>query len=157
MINYNELSLSDGAKYLPRIKNFVFKTVDEDHYFVTSSEYEELALCAEFRLADVADALSLLYFFVDDEDTIELLRTYANDIYLYGTYNSVTVCQMRVRGTVVHEIEHLEERTLRARIRTNLSDLIEGKLVRRCERILDLGQLFSFHPVQYAYRVYERG
>ncbi|MFZ2886708.1 MAG: hypothetical protein WA021_02695 [Minisyncoccia bacterium] len=105
---------------------------------------------------------------VSDLETLRLIGNTPKELYLYGAFNQVNVCQMRARGTITgplhrHDPEAIDCRTaMHARFvdrkpprwRTKRLDDAEAQ-----ERfaILETGQFYVFVPAAFAYSMYERG
>lgn len=164
MTNYKVLSIPEGVKFIQYVCNLIFKPINEEGFFVEPWENRELADCVEFRLDQANGLPTEILFFVDDEKLIHFLLNTKGQIYLFGAYNQVEVCQMRVKGTVTLEEDRPDIRIIRERLRAKISNKIikntnefsEKEVLDRF-KILDHGKLFCFHPEEYAYDWYERG
>lgn len=163
MSRYEVLTIAKGAKYMPKVWNFFFESIDNGEFFVTpwAKKATEVADCAEFRLSGSTPEI---LFFVLDEELARFLSSTHEQLYLFGAYNQVNVCQMRAKGTVTLEEAHPETEAIRERLRSKISarvgacvsKLSEQEAEKRFE-ILDRGKLFCFYPIEYAYAMYERG
>jgi hypothetical protein len=94
------------------------------------------------------------------------------EVFLYGAYNRITVCQMRVRGFLYSwkEERHKTEQA-KARLRTKINGECESDPVntlgsdgsfskeqlRKRLALIEIGTVFTFLPRSYAYAFYERG
>lgn len=113
MSRYTHLSVAEGRKYLPNVWNIFFKPLTDGNFFVEPWENCELRDCAEFQLGTGKDQLDEIFFFVADEKLISFLKETVGELYLFGAYNQVSVCQMRVRGAVTCEEGHPEAEQMR--------------------------------------------
>ena len=164
MTDYKVLPIHDGAKFMKKICNLIFKPINEKGFFVEPWENRELADCVEFRLDQANGLPAEILFFVSDKKIISFLLNTKGQIYLFGAYNQVYVCQMRAKGTIRLEEARPDIRIIRERLRAKISNKIETdpRVLSENEvqdrfRILDQGKLFCFHPEEYAYTTYERG
>ncbi len=161
---YKMLEMSKGPEYMRHVWNLVFKPLEEDAFFVQPHSSGALADCAEFWLNRENDASTGIYFFVNDTTLVDFLRNVGGQLYLYGAYNQVSVCQMRAKGSVTCEVDNPQIASIRERIRTRITNRINVSPNKLSEseardrfRIIDEGQFFCFRPVEYAYEGYERG
>ena len=164
MSSYKELKFADGTEFIQHVQNFFFKPIGEEEFFVEPWENRELADCAEFRFSQTTGLLTEILFFVCDEELVRFLLCTREQLYLFGAYNQVDVCQMRSLGIVTSEESHPEAYALRERLRAKILKKIIAPAIRLNEEeaqvrfdLLEKGKLFSFHPVNYAYAMYERG
>ena len=153
------MSAEEGRKFLPNTWSLFFKPFTEADFFVEPWENRELADCADFRMDS-----DEVFFFVTDEGSINFLKEVKGELYLFGAYNQVNVCQMRARGHVALAEGHPETE----QIRKNLRDRVESRVGARGHKldekeaeeryaILENGLLFRFLCSSYAYSMYERG
>ena len=164
MSRYKKLTISDGAKFMQHVWNFIFKPISEGEFFVEPWESRELADCAEFRLDNTKNLPSEILFFVNDEKLIHFLLSTREELYLFGANGQMQVCQMRLKGIVTSEETHPETDVIRECLRTRISKRILANISKISEqeaqnrfKILDHGKLFSFHPTEYAHASYDRG
>ena len=164
MSRYKILTSAKGAKYMSHIQNLIFKPIIEGEFFVEPWENRELADCAEFRLRRPNGFPAGILFFISDQKLADFLLDTLGQLYLFGAYNQVTVCQMRSKGTVTFENSPLEIGATRERLRAKITKRIGAQVNQlsaeeACVRfkILDRGRLFCFYPEEYAYAIYERG
>lgn len=161
MSRYTEMTAEEGRGFLPNVWNLFFKPFTEADFFVEPWENCELADCADFRMDS-----DEVFFFVTDEGLINFLKEVKGELFLFGAYNQINVCQMRARGHVAFEEGHSETEQIRKR----LHDAIQSRAgelprTRRLDRkeaeeryaILENGLLFRFLISSYAYSMYERG
>jgi len=164
MADYKELTLVDGTKFIQNVWNFFFKPTGDEAFFVEPWDNRELADCAEFRFDQMTGLLTEILFFVSEEELIRFLLSTRGQLYLFGAYNQVDVCQMRSLGIVTNEDSHSEASAIRERLRAKILKRITAT-VNKLDReevqarlaLLENGRLFSFRPVNYAYAMYERG
>jgi len=166
MLGYEKLTASDGAVYLQNVWNLLFKPLTEASFFIEPWHSGVPNDCVAFRLNPTKNAVSKIYFCVSNHETLDFLKRTRGEIYLYGAYNQIIVCQMRARGSVDCEEKNPEaekiKECLRAQARRKATkNSVVDKLSREelAERlkILDEGELFCFRPKSYAYATYERG
>ena len=163
MSRYKGLDASEGAKFMPSVWNLHFKPLGEDNYFVETWENRALADCAEFRLGSSSERSEIL-FFVKDEELVRFLEQAQEQMYLYGAYNQINVCQMRAKGSVAPLESHPDAEGIKQRLRAQIasrvgsfvSKLSDDEASERYE-ILNGGKMFCFRPVEYAYSGFERG
>ncbi len=141
------------------------KPLEEENYYVESWGNKALAECAEFRL-DPGDGTrgSEIYFFAKDEELVAFLTGSSGQLYLYGAAGQVNVLQMRVKGSMTleaasHEAQGIREhrRALITEKMGQLTDQYGRDRFKECIELIDTGQLFCFHPTEYAWSSYERG
>ncbi|HYF05574.1 MAG TPA: hypothetical protein VEA59_05365 [Patescibacteria group bacterium] len=161
---YTELSAEEGRIYLPSIVNLIFKPKNEPNFFVQPWENHALRDCAEFQLGREESAPDQLLFFVTDPELASALREETEELFLFGAYNQITVCQMRARGTVTLLKNYAQTEQLKLRLRAAIEVRIDSKLnkltrqeARERFEILEEGSLFCFRVNSYAYSFYDRG
>jgi hypothetical protein len=164
MTRYKSLTIRNGTKFIKKIQNLFFKELKDEEFFVEPWDNKELADCVEFRLNQTKGLPNEILFFVSDEEIIRFLSNTHGQLYLFGAYNQVSVCQMRAKGTVTLEDKRSDVRIIREHLRTKISmrivadpRIFSEKEVQDRFKILDQGVLFCFHPEEYAYDMYERG
>lgn len=163
MKQYKKLEVSEAVKFVPYIWSLHFKSLEKDDYFVEPWSNNAFADCVEFRLSLVEDKPSEIYFFVTDTELVNFL-TNTSKLYLYGAYGQVTVCQIQVKGCVTLEVDNSKDEDIRrcsrdritARINATVHGISEDEAKERF-KIIEKGQLFCFHPEEYAYSTYGRG
>lgn len=163
MSQYKVLEYPDGAKYMPKVWNFCFKPLKENDFWVEPWKNRALADCADFRLGASHKGSEIL-FFVKDSELVRFLSDTPSQLYLYGTYNQINVCQMRAKGLVALVVDHPETESLKERLRGRITRRV-GAFINKLSQeeaderfaILEGGQMFCFRPVEYAYHIYERG
>ena len=161
---YTEMSIPEGRRYLPSVWNLFFKPLTDENFFVEPWKNCELRDCAEFRLGNGRNGSHEILFFVTDEKLISFLQETSGEVYLFGAYNPINVCQMRARGTVVREenypnVEQVKTRlhiAIERRVGAMVSKLNQEEAEERFT-ILHNGLLFCFRVNVYAYQMYERG
>jgi hypothetical protein len=160
------MTAAEGRKFLPNVWNLFFKPFTEANFFIEPWENREFRDCADFRLGSEKGQLDEVFFFVTDEELIRFLNETLGELYLFGAYNQVSVCQMRAGGTVALAEEHPEAEQIRKRLRDAIEHRAgEAPRTRRLNKkeaeeryaILENGLLFRFLISSYAYSVYERG
>ncbi len=163
-MRYIELTVTEGRKFLPNIRNLFFKSLVEENFFVEPWANRELGDCAEFRLDTGNDRFDEVLFFANDVGLIDFLSTSTGELFLFGAYNQVTVCQMRARGTVTIASSHPEIEQIKMRRRDAIEKRIDAGVrgldqneAKERYRLLAEGILFSFRINAYAYRIYDRG
>lgn len=160
---YIELNAAEGRRFLPKVKNLFFKPLVDENFFVEPWDNRELGDCAEWRLSGSRERPDQVLFFVCDKELIEFLKT-TGELYLFGAYNQINVCQMRARGMAALEESQLDRKQITARLRAaiegrvgHMLDKLDQKEADERYRLLEEGTLFSFRISAYAYRMYERG
>lgn len=161
---YTDMSTEEGREFLPKVWNLFFKPLTREDFFVSPFGNHKFRDCAEFRLGSGGTQSDEIFFFINDEDLVQFLKETTGELYLFGAYNQVNVCQMRARGTVKFEGEHLETEEIkkrladivRSRINVSINKLDRDEVEERLKILRD-GLLFSFHINSYAYSTYERG
>ncbi|MDP2665059.1 MAG: hypothetical protein Q8P23_00180 [bacterium] len=141
-----------------------FKPIDDSSYFVQTGGNQELADCAEFQLGCGRDGSDEIYFFVENPLLVDFLKRTSDRLYLYGAYNQINVCQMRVLGSVTSETDNPETAGIRERSRSRITERV-GVMVHKLTereaedryRLIDNGHMFCFRCQEYAYETYERG
>lgn len=164
MPQYIDMSISEGRKCLPNIQTLFFRTLKDESYFAEPWKNRKFADCAEFRLGNGRDGSDEVFFFVSDEELTDFLKSASGELYLFGAYNQINVCQMRARGTVVFEDRHSEVDQIKARLRTKIKSRV-GSFFNKLDEaeaedryaILNNGLLFCFRVEAYAYHAYQRG
>lgn len=161
---YADLTAAEGRRHLPRVWNLFFKPLTEQDFFVEPWERCGLGDCAEFRMGNGENGSDEVLFFVTDPELIRFLLQTTEELYLFGAYNQVTVCQMRARGTVVQVTAHPEIEKIRASrhaaIELSFGRPTNGPQKKEAEEryaLLNHGTLFRFRINSYAYDTYERG
>ncbi|HWQ60506.1 MAG TPA: hypothetical protein VN420_05190 [Candidatus Fimivivens sp.] len=157
------MDIAEGKKYFPKVWSLVPESLSNEDLFINPFYGGDLRDCAEFQTGTGKDQVGEVVLFVDDEEIIRFFEQTA-ELYLYGAYNQVNVCQMRVRGTVKPEEDHAETERIRCRLKEVIRSRV-GKQVNGLERdeaedryvILEKGRPFRFSPISYAYDTYERG
>ena len=164
MPKYTDMSAAEGRKCLPNVWNLFLKPLTEENFSVEPWENRELRDCAEFRLGAGKDPVDEIFFFVADERLISFLKETAGELYLFGAYNQINVCQMRVRGAFTCEEGHPEAEQMRKRLLDAVElrvgaggHKLDEKKVKERRAILESGLLFRFQISSYAYSLYERG
>jgi hypothetical protein len=161
---YQDLTIGEGREFLPKVQNLFFMPLREENFFVEPWSNRELRDCAEFRLGTGTNGAHEILFFVADEAMINFLESSPGELYLFGAYNQVHVCQMRARGKVTLQEEHPETEAIKERLQaaiaqridTSISKLHKSEAEERY-RILACGRLFRFDTISYAYASYMRG
>lgn len=163
-MRYVELSMSEGREFFPKVLNLFPKPLTDDDFYVEPWENRELADCAEFRLGSGTDGSDEVLFFVSDPPMIDFLSKSTGDIYLFGAYNQINVCQMRARGNVTLVESDSDAQQIKARlhaaIEKRVGALFNGLDTQEAaERyaLLSEGSLFRFRITTYATHMYERG
>jgi hypothetical protein len=163
-MQYIEMSPSEGRRFMPKIKNLIFKPLTDENFFVEPWENRELGDCAEFRLSTGRNASDEVLFFVSNSELVSFLKNTKQELYLFGAYNQINVCQMRARGTVTLEEKHPDSESIKARLRTAIESRVGSMIDKLNEEqaeerysILNSGVLFRFQMSSYAYHQYERG
>lgn len=170
-MKYKEMNLEDGMRYMAYIRTLVW--LQRDDFFVEPFTCMENRLCSFFEKTRklLADEL-IIYFHAMDDDSREINDT-AN-IYLYGAYNYITVCQMRSYGRLVKIddkgrerfnniiLNTLNDEGVSGRMDDMIKDLItlhdnKTALASHVKKRLESGSVFKFTPLSYAYNTYERG
>lgn len=161
---YEAMSAAEGRKFLPNVWNLFFKPVTEENFFVEPWKNCELGDCAEFRLGNGREGSDEVLFFVTDKELVDFLKKTSGELYLFGAYNQINVCQMRARGTVALEEGHPDVEQFKARLQADIASRV-GSMVSKLNQeeaeeryaILNNGLLFCFRVSAYAYQMYERG
>ena len=163
-MQYKEMVVEEGRESLPYIWNLFFRPLYDENFFVAPWGNREFADCAEFWMGTGVDDVDKVLFFVSDRGVVDFLKKATDEIYLFGAYNQIHVCQMRARGKVVLEVSHPEMDEIKTRLRLAIKKRIGASVSQLDEAeaevryaILDTGLLFSFHINSYAYNEYERG
>lgn len=164
MPTYQKLEKSEGPRYLKHIWNMHFKPIDDSAYFVQTGGNQEIADCAEFQFGCGRDGSDEIYFFVENPSLDDFLKRTSGKLYLYGAYNQINVCQMRVLGSVTLETDNPEAASIRERSRDRIAERV-GSIVHKMTereteeryRLIANGQMFCFRCQEYAYETYERG
>jgi hypothetical protein len=164
MSRYEVLEAAEGVKYMPKVWNLHFKPLNEDNYFVEPWKNTALADCAEFRLSASNGGRSEVLFFVKDPELVDFLARSQEELYMYGAYNQINVCQMRAKGSVAKLDTYPEADSIKQHLRDRIASRV-GAFVSKLSQdeanerytILDQGQMFCFRPTEYAYGMYERG
>ena len=154
---YTELEAAKGRKSLEHIWNLFFKPLTEPDFFVEPWENCELGDCAAFTGDEV-------WFCTNDAELVAQLEAAKEELYLFGAYNQVNVCQMRARGTVTRVSEDSKTKQIKSRLRAAITRRV-GKMVEGLKEdeaqarraIIDSGAVFCFRATAYAYDTYERG
>jgi hypothetical protein len=161
---YTDMSVPEGRKFLPKIRNLFFKPLADENFFVEPWSNRELGDCAEFRLGAGKNGSDEVLFFVSDTGLISFLKEAKGELYLFGAYNQINVCQMRARGTVTLEEGHPEIGQVKVRLRSLIEPRV-GSMVEKLDKaeaeeryaILNNGLPFCFRVGSYAYHMYDRG
>lgn len=152
----------------PNIQNIFFKPLSEPDYFVEPWENREVRDCSIFRRTTTDGSEKLeLFFCTGGPKLLESLQNGENEMFLYGAYNQVTVCQMRVKGVVKPVHNHRDRMDIRRLLGLKIhggqtddplkdNDLNEDELRARL-LTLAVCDLFHFEPQEYAWSSYERG
>ena len=164
MLRYKDLNFLEGRRFLLNVWNLFFKSLADENFFVEPWENCELRDCADFRLGHGEKQLDEVFFFVTDKELISFLKETTGELYLFGAYNQVHVCQMRARGTVACAEGHPETEQIKKRLRGTIEARM-GAVVHRLSKreaeerypILENSLLFCFRISSYAYSMYERG
>jgi len=160
------MTAAEGRKFMPNVWNLFFKPLTEADFFVEPWENCELRDCADFQLGIGGDQPGEIFFFASDEKLIKFLSETLGELFLFGAYNQVNVCQMRAGGTVALAEGYPETEKIRKRLRDVIQHRAgEAPRTRRLDKkeaeerfaILENGQLFRFLVSSYAYSMYERG
>ena len=162
---YKEMSAAEGGRCLLNVWNMLFRSLVDENFFVEPWENRELSDCAGFQPGSERDQLDRVFFFTTDEELIGFLKGAEGELYLFGAYNQVRVCQVRARGTVKFEEGHPETEQIRnylydaieARVGASNHNKLSGREAEERYAILENGLLFCFRISSYAYHVYERG
>jgi hypothetical protein len=164
MSMYKELAVVEGTKYMQLVWNFFFAPISEEEFFVQPWGNRELADCAEFQVDQKKGLLVGIMFFVSDKKLKSFLLNTQGDLYLFGAFNQINVCQMRSKGIVTSEESHPKTEAIKKRLRAKILERTKTMISKLSEEearirfnILDRGKLFCFHPENYAYATYERG
>ncbi len=164
MVDYKKMTLVVGMGHMHNLRNFIFKPASDDGFFVEPWKNRELADCAEFRFDQTTGLLAEILFFVSDEGLTRFLLDTRGQLYLYGAYGQINVLQMRSLGTVTNEDSHSEASAIRECLRAKILQRIAASINKLSQEeaqvrlgLLENSRLFSFHPVNYAYAMYERG
>jgi hypothetical protein len=100
MVRYESLNYTDGAYYLLKIESVFFKPLQEDSFFVEPWDNHELRKSATFRSSSKSKGGGLEIVFDTDDQEVTRLLSGSQEVYLYGAYNYVAVCQMRAKCSV---------------------------------------------------------
>lgn len=164
MPRYTDMSVVEGRKFLPNVWNLFPKPLADENFFVEPWKNCELRDCADFRLGTEKDQIGEVFFFVTDEKLIIFLKGTMGELYLFGAYNQINVCQMRARGTVTCEEGHPETEQIKKRLRDVIESRMEASIHKLSKKeaeeryaIIENGLLFCFRISSYAYSMYERG
>lgn len=163
-MQYHDMTEDQGREFLPKIENIFLKPLKEDWFFVEPWNNRELRDCAEFRLGPGREGPDEVLLFVSEAATVSFLAETTGDLYLYGAYGQISVCQMRALGTVRSAHAHPERDWIRTRLLGGIRERVRSCIDRLTpedvalrEQILESGTLFSFHIKRCAYHVYDRG
>ena len=164
MSKYTSMSAGEGRRFLSNIWNLFFKSLTDGNFFVEPWENYELRDCAEFRPVDREGQLDEILFFVVDEELARFLNETLGEIYLFGAYNQINVCQMRASGTVALAEGHPETEQIKKRLHDAIKSRVGASIHKLDEKeakeryaSLENGKLFRFLVSSYAYSMYERG
>lgn len=164
VFEYIDLTFEEGRRYLPHIQNLFFKPLTEGDFYVEPWRNRELRDCAEVRSGVSEEEPDEVWLFTADPQLIAFFKATTEQLYMFGAYNQINVCQMRARGTVTCEEGHPETDQIKfrlwagiqARVGTPVSRLSDSDAQER-ESLLKKGTLFCFRISSYAYETYERG
>jgi hypothetical protein len=164
MSRYRNINATEGTRCLQLVWNFSFMPISESELFITPFGDRERADCAEFQVDQASGLLVRVPFFVNSEELTNFLINTKGQIYLFGAYNQINVCQMRSLGTVTSEENHPDTDAIRERLRAKIKARIGARINKLWGNeaqtrfdILDRGKLFCFCPEDYAFATYERG
>jgi hypothetical protein len=158
---YKPIGVEEGREFFPKVKNLIFKPKTEPDFFVEPWDFQDRRDCAEFRSGAVKDEI---FFFVSDDELIDFLTKEGDDLYIFGAYNQVNVCQIRVRGKIRILQGYDEKDGIKLRLRKSIHQRIGAEIngltdqeAKERYAILEAGTLFYCQINAYAYNVYERG
>lgn len=162
MSRYKALDMHDGQKYFSCIWNLFLQPLSNDNYFVEPWANVALRECATFEMG--GGHLSMILC-LSEESVLEHFAITPTEIYIYGAYNQIQVCQMRARGDVSIELPFAESKQHRATLLAALeqkmlaSDIGRPSLkeMREALALAKGGRFFRFTPTKYALAGYERG
>ena len=174
-MNYQSLTPFQGWRFIKKIWTIV--VTHNTDYFVQPFSGRSRRLRCIFQEGGIDSEPDIFIHFTEAEEStfrgnfdpeVDLKHGY-HEIYLYGAYNQINVCQMKVL-CLVREFEPESEesgRIIRQMI-SNLEKVTEenftltppGEAKEQALKLLKAdksGKIFSLRPVHYEYDEYQRG
>src|SRR3989344_2048547 len=118
-MSYTTLTPEDGEYYLPKVWNIAFISLTDENHF---PEFWHDQLLRECSLFEDAGSGKMKLFVCGEQSSIKDLLgdKMKAEVFLFGAYNQVNVCQMRARGVISRVSSTAESERVRGLLRSQV-------------------------------------